>query len=108
MHTVDTDPSLFSLDKSYKRDPEVKWNPQEANSPKSPIDYFYKAFPKSYIATILVNTNAKLAKISKIGLKEEKQAEDKMYTNCFLTQRFEGIVQFVNAKSNSTAAPVQH
>ena len=64
VHTVDTDPSVFSPDKSYRRDPEVKWNPQEVN--RSPIDYFYKAFPKSYIATILVNTNAKLAKISKI------------------------------------------
>ena len=64
VHTVDTDPSVFSTDKSYRRDPEVKWNPQEVN--RSPIDYFYKAFSKSYIATILENTNAKLAKNTKI------------------------------------------
>ncbi len=51
---------------NYRRDPEVKWNSQEVISPKSPIDYFYKAFPKSYIGTILENTNSKLAKISKI------------------------------------------
>lgn len=37
------DPSVFSTDKSYRRDPEVKWNSQELKSPKCPIDYFYKA-----------------------------------------------------------------
>ena len=66
VHTVDTDPSLFSTEKSYRRDPEVIWNPLEEKGPKEPLNYMYKAFPMTYISTILDVTNAKLTKISKI------------------------------------------
>jgi len=51
-HSVDTDPSLHSQIKSYKLDPQVRWAPQESRR-KMPLDYFYKAFPTSYISTIL-------------------------------------------------------
>ena len=53
-------------EKSYRRDPEVIWNPLEEKGPKEPLNYMYKAFPMTYISTILDVTNAKLTKISKI------------------------------------------